>query len=75
MGELTTGATTTAHRPKIAIPGHRGLGFELFVHLIFELAALIGHRIHLRGFRCATGLQAILLGSQQHLFLVAHFRL
>ena len=31
MGELTTGASTTTHCPKIAIPGHRRRSFELFV--------------------------------------------
>ena len=67
MGQLTTGATTTTHRPKIAIPGHRSRGFELFIELIFELAALIGDRVHLRGFRRAAGLQAILFGAGQEL--------
>jgi hypothetical protein len=74
-GKSTTETATTAYRSQIAISGHRGLSFELFVQLIFELATLIGDRVRLRGFRRATGMQAVLLGSQQHLLLVAHFGL
>ena len=75
MEELTTGATPTTHGPKITLPGHRGRGFELFVQLIFQLAALIGHRVHLGSFGCAAGLQAMLLGAGQQVLLVAHFGL
>jgi hypothetical protein len=64
-----------AHGAQITILRHRRLGFELFVELIFELASLISRGIYLSGFRSATGIQAILLGSEQYLFQITHIGL
>jgi hypothetical protein len=47
----------------------------LFVDLIFELASLISCGIYLSGFRSATGMQAILLGSEHDLFQITHIGL
>ena len=73
--QLTTRATMTTHSAQIATPGHCRLNFELLVDLVFDLTSLIGHGMHLRGFRGATGIQAILLGSEQDLFQIAHIGL
>ncbi len=72
---LPIGATMTTHGPQITILCHCRLNSELLVDLVFELALLIGDGIHLRGVRGATGIQAILLGSDQYLFQIAYIGL